>query len=92
MKQREPQAKLIKIAKRLNAATEGGLLGVVAGKVKTRDGIAITCAAVLFVTSLWEREGLLVGVAVGAAITVGCGLLIRLWKWRTGVPRSSSDY
>jgi hypothetical protein len=79
-------------AKRVNAVTAGGLLGLVAGKVKTRDQIAISVAVVLFGIALIKSEGFLIGFAIAAAIGVGCGLLIRLRKWRAGVPRSSSDY
>ena len=76
----------------LNTATRRGVLGIVAGKVKFRDEMLVVGAAVLFATPVWKSEGLLVGLAVGIAIIVGCGLLIRLRKWRMGVPRSSNDY
>lgn len=65
---------------------------MVAGKVKKRDQIAISVAVVLFGIALIKSEGLLIGFAIAAAIGVGCGLLIRLRKWKVGVPRSSSDY
>jgi len=65
---------------------------LVAGKVKKRDQIAISVAVVLFGIALIKSEGLLIGFAIAAAIGVGCGLLIRLRKWKVGVPRSSSDY
>jgi hypothetical protein len=65
---------------------------MVAGKVKTRDGMLSTAAAVLFGLTLVEAKGILIGFAGAVATIVGCGLLIRLWKWRVGVPRSSSDY
>jgi hypothetical protein len=72
----------------LNAATTGsGLLGLVAGKVKTRDQIVSTAAAVLFGIPLLEAEGILIGLVGILAIGIGCGLLIRLRKWRLGVPR-----
>jgi hypothetical protein len=79
-------------AKRLNAATAGGLLGLVAGKVKQRDQIAITAAVVLFGIAVIKSEGLLIGIAVAVAICVAGGLLIRLRKWKVGAPRSSTDY
>jgi hypothetical protein len=80
------------LAKRLNAATAGGLLGVIAGKVKFRDEMVSIAAAVLIGGAIFRREGIVIGLAVAIAIAVGCGLLICLRKWRVGVPRSSSDY
>lgn len=77
---------------RLGTATKGGLIGMIAGKVKFRDEMLVGAAAVLFATPVWKSQGLLVGIAVGIAIIVGCGLLIRLWKWKTGATRSSNDY
>jgi hypothetical protein len=77
---------------RLNAATAGGVLGMVAGKVKVRDELVTVAAAVLVATPIYRREGILIGLAIGMVICIGCGLLIRLRKWRVGVPRSSSDY
>lgn len=65
---------------------------MIAGKVKVRDEILIVAAAVLVATPVWKKEGLLVGLAVGIAIIVGGGLLLRLRKWKVGAPRSSSDY
>lgn len=65
---------------------------MVAGKVKFRDEMLVGAAAVLIATPVWKREGLLVGIAVGIAIVVGFGLMIRLRKWRVGAPRSSNDY
>lgn len=77
----------------LNTATAGGgLLGLVAGKVKTRDQILSTAAAVLFGIPILKAEGILIGIVVILAIGIGCGMLIRLRKWRVGVPRSSNDY
>jgi hypothetical protein len=81
-----------RIVKRLDSATDGGLLGLIAGKVKTRDQIVSTAAAVLFGIPLLKDEGVLIGLIVILSIGTCCGLLIRLWKWRVGVPRSSSDY
>jgi hypothetical protein len=78
--------------KRLNDATAGGVLGVLAGKVKTRDQVVSTAAAVLVGLPLIEAEGFFVGIGMGIAIGVMCGLLIRIRKWRLGVPRGSSDY
>lgn len=77
----------------MNTATAGGgLLGLIAGKVKTRDQILSTAAAVLFGIPILKAEGIFTGLAVILAIGIGCGMLIRLWKWRMGVPRSSSNY
>jgi hypothetical protein len=85
--------KIIKnFAKRLNAATTGGLLGMVVGKVKFRDEMVIVAAGVLLARPAWKGEGLLVGLAVAIAICIGCSLLIRLRKWMVGVPRGSSNY
>jgi hypothetical protein len=78
--------------KHLNAATTGGLIGMVAGKVKFRDEMVIVAAGVLFARPVWRGEGLLAGIAVAVAICIGCSLLIRLRKWMVGVPRSSSNY
>lgn len=80
------------LLKRLNAATKGGVIGMIAGKVKFRDEMLVGAAAVLIATPVWKREGLLVGLAVGVAIIVGSGLMIRLRKWRAGADRSSNDY
>lgn len=77
---------------RLNAATTGGVLGMVAGKVKTRDELLSVAAAVLIATPIIKNESILIGLAVAVSIFEGSGLLIRLRKWRVGVPRSSSDY
>jgi hypothetical protein len=82
----------LNFVKRLNAATKGGLLGIVAGKVKPRDQVISTAAAVLFGIPLLKAEGILIGIVGIVAIAVGCGLLLRLWKWKLGVPRSSSEY
>jgi hypothetical protein len=80
-------------ARTLNAATAGGgLLGLIAGKVKTRDQILSTAAAVLFGIPILKAEGISTGIVVILAIGISCGMLIRLWKWKVGVPRSSSDY
>lgn len=92
MKPQETQKGIRGALRRLNAATTGGVLGMVAGKVKFRDEMLVVAAAVLIATPVWKREGLLVGLAVGIAIIVGSGLLIRLRKWRIDVPRSSRDY
>lgn len=78
--------------KRLNDATAGGLLGIIAGKVKTRDQIVSTAAGVFVCLPLIEAEGFLIGMAAGIAVGVACGLLIRMRKWKLGIPRSSSDY
>jgi hypothetical protein len=80
------------LAKRLNAATAGGLLGVITGKVKFRDEMVSIAAAVLIGGAIFRRGGIVSGLAVAIAIVVGCGLLIYFRKWRVGVPRSSSDY
>lgn len=79
-------------AKRLNTATAGGLLGILAGKVKFRDEMVSIAAAVLIAGAVFRREGIVLALAVAITIGVACGLLIRLRKWRAGVPRSSSDY
>ena len=79
-------------AKRLNAATTGGLIGMVAGKVKFRDEMLAVAAAVLIATPIIKGESIFIGLAVALAIFVGCGLLIRLRKWKVGASRSSSDY
>lgn len=79
-------------AKRLNDATAGGLLGVIAGKVKFSDEMVSIAAAVLIGGAVFRREGVVLGLAVAILIAVGCALLIRLRKWKVGVPRSSSDY
>jgi hypothetical protein len=79
-------------ARRLNAATRGGVVGMVAGKVKARDQVVATAAGVLFGLPLLKTEGIVIGLMGIVAIAVGSGLLIRLWKWRVGVPRDSSDY
>lgn len=76
----------------LNAATRGGMLGIIAGKVKFRDEMLVIAAAVLLATPVWKSEGLLLGLAVGIAIIAGSGLLIRLRKSRAGAPRSSNHY
>jgi ABC-type amino acid transport system permease subunit len=68
------------------------MLGMIAGKVKFRDEMLVAAAAVLIATPVWKSQGLLVGIAVGIAIIVGCGLLIRLRKRQTGAGRRSSDY
>ncbi|HEU5252091.1 MAG TPA: hypothetical protein VFU16_02040 [Solirubrobacterales bacterium] len=78
--------------KRLNDATRGGVVGMFAGKVKKRDEIITTAAIVLIALQVVKAEGLIIGFAVGIAIAAVCGLLIRLWKWRLGVPRDSIDY
>lgn len=83
---------LRKIGTRLNSATVGGVLGMVAGRVKFRDEMVSVAAAVLIAGAIFRREGIMLALVVAVAIAVGCGLLIRLRKWRTGVPRSSSDY
>jgi hypothetical protein len=51
-------------AGRLNTATKGGVLGMIAGKVKFRDEMLVAAAAVLIATSVWKSQGLLVGIAV----------------------------
>ena len=76
----------------MDAATVGGALGIIAGKVKFRDEMVSIAAAVLVATSIYRREGIVIGLAVGMAICTACALLIRLRKWRVGTPRSSSDY
>jgi hypothetical protein len=92
LNQREPQKGIRGALGRLNAATTGGVLGMVAGKVKTRDELLSVAAAVLIATPIVKNESILIGIAVAVSIFVGSGLLIRLRKWRVGVPRSSSDY
>jgi hypothetical protein len=92
LKKQNAQSSIKDFAKRLNAATTGGLIGMVAGKVKFRDEMAIIAATVLTATAVFRREGFLLGVAIAIAIGVGGSLLVRLWKWKVGVPRSSSDY
>lgn len=92
LKQQEPQKGIRGAAGRLNTATKGGVLGMIAGKVKFRDEMLVGAAAVLIATPVWKREGLLVGLAVGVAIIVGSGLMIRLRKWRVGAARSSTEY
>lgn len=83
----------MELARRLNSATAGsGLLGLIAGKVRIRDQVVSTAAAVLIGIPLLRAEGILIGLVGILALGVGCGLLIRLRKWRAGVPRSSSDY
>ena len=79
-------------AERLNDGTAGGLLGVIAGKVKFRDEMVIIAAAVLVGGAVFRGEGVLLGLAAAIAIATGCALLIRLRKWKLGAPRSSSDY
>jgi len=77
-------------ARRLNAATKGGLIGMVAGKVKQRDEILIVGAAVViglrFFDDLWTSFGVACLVAVGGA------LFIRVTKAVRGVPRDSDSY
>lgn len=92
MKPQEAQTSIKTFAKRLNAATTGGLIGMVAGNVKFRDEMAIVAVTVLTATAVFRREGLLIGVVVAVAVGVSCSLLVRLWKWKTGVPRGSNDY
>lgn len=65
---------------------------MVAGKVKPKDQVLATAAAVLLGLPLLKAEGVVIGLAGIIAIVIACGILIRLWKWRVGVPRSSSDY
>lgn len=77
---------------RLDRAWSIGLPGVVAGNVKTRDQFVISGLAVLLGLRVFRSEGILLAIVVVVVINVGCGLLIRLWKLRTGVPRGSSDY
>lgn len=92
MKKQEPQRGIRGPIGRLNAATKGGALGIIAGKVKFRDEMLVGGAAVLLATPVWKSEGLLMGLALGIAIIAGCGLFIRLRKWQVGAPRDSSDY
>jgi hypothetical protein len=76
----------------VSTANWGGVLGLVAGKVKTRDQVVVTAAAVFVGLPLFRAEGLIIGLAAGIATFVVCGLLIRIRKWQLGVPRGSSDY
>jgi hypothetical protein len=92
LKQQEPQKGIKGPVGRLNAATRGGVLGIIAGKVKFREEMLVIAAAVLLATPVWKSKGLLVGLAVGIAIIVGGALLIRLRKWRAGAPRNSNHY
>lgn len=69
-----------------------GLIGVVAGNVKTRDQVLSSAAAVLVGLPVLWSEGVVIGILAITAIAVGYGLLIRLRKWKLGVPRHSSDY
>jgi hypothetical protein len=80
------------LLRRLDAAWSKGLPGAVAGKMKFRDQLVISGLAVLVGIGIFKSEGILLAIVAVVAINVGCGLLIRLWKWRVGVPRSSSDY
>jgi hypothetical protein len=77
---------------RLNSRTNGGVLGMIAGRVKVKDEMLVVAAAVLLAGPVWRSEGLLVGLAVGIAVIVGGALLVRMRKWRAGAPRGSSDY
>lgn len=88
----KPWSGLKATLKRLNDATEGGVLGMVAGKVKTRDEVLSVGAAVLIGLQVVSAEGFLIGFSVGIAIAAACGLLIRLRKRRLGVSRGSVDY
>lgn len=79
-------------ARRLDTAWSKGLPGTVAGKLKVRDQLIISGLAVLVGIGMFMGEGIVFAIMAVVAINVGCGLLMRLWKWRMGVPRSSSDY
>jgi hypothetical protein len=92
VKRRGLQKSIKNFVKRLNAATTGGLIGMIAGKVKPRDEMASIVVIILTATAVFRQEGFLTGFAVAIAMGLGCSLLIRLWKWRAGVPRSSSEY
>lgn len=92
MKRRNWQEGIGNFAKRMNAATAGGLMGVIAGNVKFRDEMVSVAAAVLVGGAFFRREGIVIGLAVAIAVAVGCGLLIRLRKRQVGTPRSSNDY
>jgi hypothetical protein len=80
------------LARRLDAAWTKGLPGAVAGKLKFRDQLVISGLAVLVGIGIFKSEGILLAIVAVVAINTGCGFLIRLWKWRAGVPRSSSNY
>lgn len=84
MERESPQKDTRNFAKRLNDATAGGLLGVIAGKVKFRDQMVSNAAAVLIGGAVFRREGVVLGFAVAIVIAVGCALLIRLRKWKVG--------
>lgn len=81
-----------KISRRLDLAWSIGLPGAIAGDVKFRDQLVISGLAVLVGIRIFKSEGILLATVVVVAINLACGLLIRLWKWREGVPRGSSDY
>jgi hypothetical protein len=76
LNRQEVQTSIGSLLERLSTATTRGLIGMIAGKVKFRDEMLVGAAAVLFVTPVWRSQGLLVGIAVGIAIIVGCSLLI----------------
>lgn len=89
MEQESPQKDTRNLAKRLNDATAGGLIGVIAGEVKFKDEMVSIAAAVLIGGAVFRRDGVVLGLAVAFVIAVGCALLIRLRKWKVGAAETT---